>query len=286
MNDDGCRRTAGDSSVPLFPDGAAIRRGRPGSIPGRGCASVAKPEARKTSSRWPRWGCTLFRGNEVTRGCGSWFEQLQYEPNHGNFPTNGKSGHRKDGDNLLPRCRNIIDVTGLEAGDGHDLSLLRRTISDYAPVWQFSARTPDRRRRHGRGLSRPGRHAEPGRGGEGPETRTGLGPESSSPPFCAKRRSPRRSITRTSCRFTPSASTKSVYYMVVEYISGGSLDDKMTNPGRITELEGIEIGIAVARGLECALQRGADSSGHQAGQHSFQRQQHAQGGRFRPVAFV
>lgn len=47
-----------------------------------------------------------------------------------------------------------------------------------------------------------------------------------------------------------------VYYLVVELISGGSLDDKITNLGRITELEGIEIGIAVARGLECALQRG------------------------------
>jgi serine/threonine protein kinase len=47
-----------------------------------------------------------------------------------------------------------------------------------------------------------------------------------------------------------------VYYMVVEYISGGSLDDRIMNLGRITELEGIEIGIAVARGLECALQRG------------------------------
>jgi len=47
-----------------------------------------------------------------------------------------------------------------------------------------------------------------------------------------------------------------VYYMVVEYIQGGSLDDKIMNLGRITELEGIEIGIAVARGLECALQRG------------------------------
>jgi serine/threonine protein kinase len=47
-----------------------------------------------------------------------------------------------------------------------------------------------------------------------------------------------------------------VYYMVVEYISGGSLDDKMTKLGRITELEGIEIGLAVARGLECAFQRG------------------------------
>src|SRR5277367_1146508 len=47
-----------------------------------------------------------------------------------------------------------------------------------------------------------------------------------------------------------------IYYMVVEYISNGSLDDKIANLGRITELEGIEIGIAVARGLECALQRG------------------------------
>jgi serine/threonine protein kinase len=47
-----------------------------------------------------------------------------------------------------------------------------------------------------------------------------------------------------------------VYYMVVEYISGGSLDDKIAERGQITELEGIEIGIAVARGLETALQRG------------------------------
>src|SRR5271170_4070989 len=47
-----------------------------------------------------------------------------------------------------------------------------------------------------------------------------------------------------------------VYYMVVEYISAGSLDDKIAERGQITELEGIEIGIAVARGLECALQRG------------------------------
>ena len=47
-----------------------------------------------------------------------------------------------------------------------------------------------------------------------------------------------------------------VYYMVVEYISGGSLDDRIAERGQITELEGIEIGIAVARGLECALQRG------------------------------
>jgi serine/threonine protein kinase len=47
-----------------------------------------------------------------------------------------------------------------------------------------------------------------------------------------------------------------VYYLVIEYISGGSLDDKITQQGRISELEGIEIGIAVARGLECALRGG------------------------------
>jgi len=47
-----------------------------------------------------------------------------------------------------------------------------------------------------------------------------------------------------------------IYYMVVEYISGGSLDDKIAERVQITELEGIEIGIAVARGLDCALQRG------------------------------
>jgi serine/threonine protein kinase len=47
-----------------------------------------------------------------------------------------------------------------------------------------------------------------------------------------------------------------IYFLVVEYIQGGSLDDRIMKLGNITELEGIEIGIAVARGLECALQRG------------------------------
>jgi serine/threonine protein kinase len=47
-----------------------------------------------------------------------------------------------------------------------------------------------------------------------------------------------------------------IYYMVVEYISAGTLDDRIAERGQITELEGIDIGIAVARGLEAALQRG------------------------------
>jgi len=45
-------------------------------------------------------------------------------------------------------------------------------------------------------------------------------------------------------------------YLVMEYVPGGSLDDKIHDEGEITELEAIEIGLAVARGLDCALHRG------------------------------
>jgi serine/threonine protein kinase len=46
------------------------------------------------------------------------------------------------------------------------------------------------------------------------------------------------------------------YYLVMENISGGSLDDRIVNFGGVTELEGIEIGIAVAAGLKFAHERG------------------------------
>ncbi len=46
------------------------------------------------------------------------------------------------------------------------------------------------------------------------------------------------------------------YYLVMEHISGGTLDDKIVKNGRITELEGLEIGIAVSAGLDFAHQRG------------------------------
>lgn len=46
------------------------------------------------------------------------------------------------------------------------------------------------------------------------------------------------------------------YYLVMEHISGGSLDDKIVKSGRITELEGLEIAIGVASGLDFAHQRG------------------------------
>jgi len=47
-----------------------------------------------------------------------------------------------------------------------------------------------------------------------------------------------------------------IYYLVIEYVAGGSLDEKIMQRGHISELEGIEIGIAVSRVLECALARG------------------------------
>ena len=46
------------------------------------------------------------------------------------------------------------------------------------------------------------------------------------------------------------------YYLVMEYIDGGTLDDRIMTNGKLTELEVIDIGIGVARGLECASNRG------------------------------
>jgi serine/threonine protein kinase len=46
------------------------------------------------------------------------------------------------------------------------------------------------------------------------------------------------------------------FYLVMEHIPGGTLDDRITKFGGVTELEGLEIGIAVASGLDFAHQRG------------------------------
>ena len=47
-----------------------------------------------------------------------------------------------------------------------------------------------------------------------------------------------------------------LWYLAMEHISGGTLDDRITQFGGVTELEGLEIGIAVAQGLSFAHQRG------------------------------
>ncbi|MEZ0296212.1 MAG: serine/threonine protein kinase [Candidatus Methylacidiphilales bacterium] len=49
---------------------------------------------------------------------------------------------------------------------------------------------------------------------------------------------------------------RGTYYLVMEHIPGGSLDDKILNNGCVTEQEGLEIGIAIASGLNFAHDRG------------------------------
>ncbi|PTY03356.1 serine/threonine protein kinase [Verrucomicrobia bacterium LW23] len=49
---------------------------------------------------------------------------------------------------------------------------------------------------------------------------------------------------------------RGTYYLVMEHIPGGSLDDKILNNGSVSEQEGLEIGIAIAAGLNFAHQRG------------------------------
>jgi len=46
------------------------------------------------------------------------------------------------------------------------------------------------------------------------------------------------------------------YFLVMEHISGGTLDDRITENGGVTELEGLEIGIGVAAGLNFAHENG------------------------------
>jgi serine/threonine protein kinase len=47
-----------------------------------------------------------------------------------------------------------------------------------------------------------------------------------------------------------------MYYLAMELIPGGSLDDMMQKAGRLDEISVLDIGIQAARGLEEALQRG------------------------------
>ncbi len=46
------------------------------------------------------------------------------------------------------------------------------------------------------------------------------------------------------------------FYVVMELVDGGSLDDRMEDEKRISESQTLEIGLQVARGLEAALQAG------------------------------
>ena len=46
------------------------------------------------------------------------------------------------------------------------------------------------------------------------------------------------------------------FYVVMELVDGGSLDDKMEDEKRISELQTLEVGLQVAKGLQAALKAG------------------------------
>jgi eukaryotic-like serine/threonine-protein kinase len=154
-----------------------------------------------------------------------------------------------------PACQNIIDVTGLEAGDGLTCPYcgaqfpLTRQFGNFILERQLGA--------GGMGAVYLGRDTTLDRTVAVKVLRPELVSDQKFMATFLREAEITASLNHPNIvQVYAFGQHESVYYMVVEYIPGGSLDDKITTLGRITELEGIEIGIAVARGLECALQQG------------------------------
>jgi serine/threonine protein kinase len=154
-----------------------------------------------------------------------------------------------------PGCQNIIDVTGLEPGDGitcpycqHEFSLTRQ-FGNFLLEKQLGA--------GGMGAVYLGQDTALNRMVAVKVLRPELVSDQKFMSTFLREAEITASLNHPNIvQVYAFGLHEDVYYMVVEYISGGSLDDRIMNRGRITELEGIEIGIAVARGLECALERG------------------------------
>jgi serine/threonine protein kinase len=154
-----------------------------------------------------------------------------------------------------PSCQNIIDVTGLEPGDGitcpycqHEFSLTRQ-FGNFLLEKQLGA--------GGMGAVYLGHDTALDRLVAVKVLRPELVSDQKFMSTFLREAEITASLNHPNIvQVYAFGQHEEVYYMVVEYISGGSLDDRIMNRGRITELEGIEIGIAVARGLECALERG------------------------------
>jgi serine/threonine protein kinase len=154
-----------------------------------------------------------------------------------------------------PSCHNVIDVTGLEAGDGLTCPYcaaefpLTRQFGNFLLERQLGA--------GGMGAVYLGRDTTLNRTVAVKVLRPELVSDQKFMATFLREAEITASLNHPNIvQVYAFGQQESVYYLVVEYISGGSLDDKIMSLGRITELEGIEIGIAVARGLECALQRG------------------------------
>src|SRR5271170_405677 len=153
------------------------------------------------------------------------------------------------------RCRNVIDVTGLEPGDGitcpycnHEFTITR----------QFGNFLLERQRgTGGMGAVYLARDVTLNRVVAVKVLRPELGSDQKFMATFLREAEITASLNHPNIvQVYAFGQHEGVYYMVVEHISGGSLDDRINDRGRITELEGIEIGIAVSRGLEAALQRG------------------------------
>jgi serine/threonine protein kinase/DNA-directed RNA polymerase subunit RPC12/RpoP len=154
-----------------------------------------------------------------------------------------------------PSCQNIIDVTGLEAGDsitcpycGHEFPITRQ-FGNFLLERQLGA--------GGMGAVYLGRDVTLNRTVAVKVLRPELVSDQKFMATFLREAEITASLNHPNIvQVYAFGQHEGVYYLVVEYISGGSLDDKIMTLGRITELEGIEIGIAVARGLENALQKG------------------------------
>ena len=154
-----------------------------------------------------------------------------------------------------PHCQNIIDVTGLEAGDGLTCPYcgtefpLTKQFGNFILERQLGA--------GGMGAVYLGRDAALDRQVAVKVLRPELVSDQKFMATFLREAEITASLNHPNIvQVYAFGQHEAVYYLVVEYISNGSLDDKIMTLGRITELEGIEIGIAVARGLECALERG------------------------------
>jgi eukaryotic-like serine/threonine-protein kinase len=156
---------------------------------------------------------------------------------------------------VCARCRNVIDVTGLEPGDGitcpycaHEFTITRQ-FGNFLLESQLGA--------GGMGAVYLGRDVTLNRQVAVKVLRPELVSDHKFLATFLREAEITASLNHPNVvQVYAFGQHENVYYLVVEYISGGSLDDKIMNRGHITELEGIEIGIAVARGLECAHARG------------------------------
>ena len=149
----------------------------------------------------------------------------------------------------------------------------------------FRAGGRARARRHGRGLSRSGYFARPARRAEAAAQER------------VATRTSQIAQLETEAAITASINHPHVvkvfttgtdhgrFYIAMELVDKGTLDDLIELQGRVAEAQVLEVGIQIAQGLRAAQQAGPDSSRREAGQHPFCRCAHRQDRGLRPRHF-